>query len=521
MSLLYRIIYAAHAKGTHHKLALDALAHLEGPDAGRWRRLFLKHADTYLAGAKAPDDVFKDFKNHVLHPRDGFWGGAPRAARHWYDKTVSALVAGSWPDAVNAAGILSHYVTDAVHPFHTGQSEAESAIHRAFEWSTAKSYEALKAAAGSDGAAEVSVPGRPDWLEEMLRAGAVRANAHYETLIAHYDIHRGVVDPPAGLDAVAQRIVGDLILHASRLFGLVLGRALAEAQVAPPEVSLTVETVLATLQIPIKTLAKRFADKADRQQVERMYDEFKSTGTVEVNLPEDDRMIRELFQAEVQGAVPNALAARPVPRIDPLSRLPAFVTLAQRLAEGIPAAHGLAQSASAAGEPDVLSSLQSRPVSRSNVSSIGVRAEPSRSARPRLQPSAAVVEAPSIGPRMAERLWPLGVRTVHDLLAADPAALAKALQVSDVSAATVADWQAQAQLVCLVPGLSGTGAQLLVGAGYRDVGAIAMIEPDKLSADLLAFAATDTGRRILRDGGPPDVARIKFWAEGARTAAAA
>jgi hypothetical protein len=113
------------------------------------------------------------------------------------------------------------------------------------------------------------------------------------------------------------------------------------------------------------------------------------------------------------------------------------------------------------------------------------------------------------------------VRTVHDLLAADPAALAKALQVSDVSAATVADWQAQAQLVCSVPGLSGTGAQLLVGAGYRDVSAIATIEPDKLSADLLAFAATDPGRRILRDGGPPDVARIKFWAEGARTAAAA
>ena len=66
MSLLFRIIYAAHAKGTHHKLALDALKQLTSPDAERWQRVFLKHAETFFAGSKAPDDQFKDFKNHVL-----------------------------------------------------------------------------------------------------------------------------------------------------------------------------------------------------------------------------------------------------------------------------------------------------------------------------------------------------------------------------------------------------------------------------------------------------------------------
>lgn len=34
MSLLFRIVYAAHANGTHHKLALDALQHMEGPECG-------------------------------------------------------------------------------------------------------------------------------------------------------------------------------------------------------------------------------------------------------------------------------------------------------------------------------------------------------------------------------------------------------------------------------------------------------------------------------------------------------
>jgi predicted flap endonuclease-1-like 5' DNA nuclease len=456
-----------------------------------------------------------------LHPRVGFWGGAPATARQWYDKTVATLAARSWPDAVHAAGILSHYVTDAVHPFHTGQSEAENSIHRAFEWSTAKSYDALKAAAGGKAPAEIAVPGRPDWLEEMLRAGAVRANAHYEKLIAHYDINRGVVDPPAGLDTVAQRIVGDLILYASRLYGVILGRALEEAQVTPPEVSLTVDTVLATLQMPIKALSKRLADKADREQVERMYDELRSTGTVEVNLPEDDRAVRELHRAEVGGLTPALMAARPVPRIEPLAELPAFITLAQRLAEGAPSAAEPAKAARKDAKSAAPTSPQVQTITKGSVPSIKARATASQAARPRLAPSDAVVEAPSIGPRMAERLQPLSVITVQDLLDADPAAIAKSLSASYVTASTVTDWQAQARLVCTVPGLSGTGAQLFVGAGYRDVGAIAAAEPDKLSADLLAFAATADGRRILRDGEPPNVERIKNWAEGARMAIAA
>ena len=53
MNLLFRIVYAAHANGTHHKLALDALRHLENPDAERWRRLFLAHSEVYLEGSKA------------------------------------------------------------------------------------------------------------------------------------------------------------------------------------------------------------------------------------------------------------------------------------------------------------------------------------------------------------------------------------------------------------------------------------------------------------------------------------
>ena len=93
MNLLFRIVYAAHANGTHHKLALDALRHLENTDATRWQRLFLSHSEVYLEGSKAPDKEFKDFKNHVLHVGDNFWGGAPEKVESWYQRLVDALKA--------------------------------------------------------------------------------------------------------------------------------------------------------------------------------------------------------------------------------------------------------------------------------------------------------------------------------------------------------------------------------------------------------------------------------------------
>lgn len=126
MSLLARIVYAAHANGTHHKLALDALARLQGTDAERWQNLFLQHAKVYLEGSRVPDTQFKDFKNHVLHVRDDYWGGAPEKAQEWYGKLLDALRAEVWSEAAYSAGVLSHYYTDPIQPFHTAQTEPKT-----------------------------------------------------------------------------------------------------------------------------------------------------------------------------------------------------------------------------------------------------------------------------------------------------------------------------------------------------------------------------------------------------------
>src|SRR5437868_4582119 len=126
MSVCFDVLFAWKCSSTHHKLAMDALRHLRRVDAEDWTNLFLRFIEFYLDGSKAPDNRFKGFRNHVLHVREGFWGGAVAAAESWYGRTVEALRRQQWPDAVYAAGVLSHYYTDPIQPFHTGQSDAEA-----------------------------------------------------------------------------------------------------------------------------------------------------------------------------------------------------------------------------------------------------------------------------------------------------------------------------------------------------------------------------------------------------------
>ena len=300
MNLLFRIVYAAHATGTHHKLALDALRHLQCMDADLWQRLFLAHAKVYLEGSKAPDTQFKDFKNHVLHTRDGYWGGAPEKVRSWYQHLVEALAQQDWQTAVHSAGVLSHYYTDPLQPLHTAQSEAENNIHRAVEWSISKAYDELARQGETEfGGMSVDLPSGPNWLAQLVCQGAERANRDYEKLIAHYDIQRGVVDPPAGLDRVARRLIAELIRYAAISYAAVLDRAIEESNVHPPSVPLAGATLAAVGQVPFKLIARRIADADERRQVERMYDELLATGTVETHLAEDDRAVRDLHAVEV------------------------------------------------------------------------------------------------------------------------------------------------------------------------------------------------------------------------------
>lgn len=526
MSLLFTIVYAAHANGTHHKLALDALRYLPRGDAEPWRRVFLKHADVYLAGAKAPDDEFKDFKNHVLHVRDGYWGGAPEKVASWYGHLVEALREKDFQRAVYAAGVLSHYYTDPIHPFHTGQTDAENSVHRAVEWSINRSYDGLRADGEAKHQAEAPVlPPGNDWLRAHVISGADRANLHYETLITHFDLTTAVREPTAGLNPIARDAVSSLLIYAAQGFALVLDRAITEAGVEPPEVSLTAETVLAGLKIPACWITKKISDRETRRQVQAMYDELMATGRVDVSLPEDDRTIRDLYALEVlaprQAAQARERASRLAPR-----------------ATGKPMRKAAAaKPAAAAGPGDAPTPPQ--PVARAvdsevfppRTAPIGLVQSASQPRhhhshletvpRSHLKEGDELERAPSIGPRLAERLALGGIVTVKDFLGSDPDTVVSLLGGGRFDAGTVERWKSEARLVLRIPGLRGTHAQLLAAAGFDTMERIADAEPSTLCSAVLTFAISPDGARILRNGDAPDLETVTRWVHAAQQGVAA
>ncbi|MGH1418677.1 MAG: DUF4332 domain-containing protein [Hyphomicrobiaceae bacterium] len=562
MSLLFRLVYATHANGTHHKLALDALHTLTGDNSEAWRKVFLKHAELFLEGSKAPDKEFKDFRNHVLHVSDDFWGGAPDKVVNWYAHTVAALKAENWSEAVYAAGVLSHYYTDPIHPFHTAQSEAETSMHRAVEWSINKSYNELRA----EGLKrypnlDVPVPTGENWLADMACDGAETSHAYYEKLIAHYNLTVGVSDPKAGLDPTARRIISELLLYAAVGFGRILERAIEESGVEPPTVTLTAETFLATLRIPMRWVQKKMDNAEDKAIVQAMWDELQATGTVDKTLPEDDRMVRDLHRKEIleprrqrrQQARANRVSrtSKPdttPPKLPKAHATPTPVTLSESMPAELNASlpdQNVAPRTEVPTSQRGLTTLADRPpatVEQSLASSPQIQTPPTpppqpivsqlhtldnlqtnndRKARYYLKASDPVEDGPSIGPKTAKRLATANIETVQDLFDCNPEAVAIALGQRHITPSVIRDWQDQAELVINVPELRGGHAQLLVGSGYRDIDQLAAAEPTKLSTDVLKFVMTSQGERILRDGNPPDLEKITAWINNAQRALAA
>jgi predicted flap endonuclease-1-like 5' DNA nuclease len=143
--------------------------------------------------------------------------------------------------------------------------------------------------------------------------------------------------------------------------------------------------------------------------------------------------------------------------------------------------------------------------------------QPSPSATEHLSNGSDVVDAPSIGPKTAARLYAAGVKTVGDLFSADPGALSEQLGSGWITARVVRDWQDQAHLMVDVPGLRTTPAQLLVGAGIRSAPKLAQSDPHTLLSLVLKFAGSTEGQRILREGVPPDLGKVLQWVEQAKS----
>lgn len=513
--LLFEVVYAHRASGSHHKIAMDALRRLARPDAEDWRKLFCLHADAYMKGAKAPDDVFRDSQNHVLHVRDNYWGGALESAEAWYAKLVELLRAKDWPAAVYAAGVLSHYVCDPMQPLHTAQSEAEGAIHRAFEQSVAKSYGKLLDLVEARGWPAIEVEGTPDWLRALVRSGAEAGVVHYEACIDHYDLDRGVKSPPDGLDAHLKDVMAGQLARAIVGFALVMERALEEAAVPAPQVDVTVQGYLAMLDIPVQWVLRKMEDMAERAVVEKMYAEYQQTGKVVKTLAADDKIVRSAHAMEVLKTPLVTLDAQPARKpgtlhgYRPLAAPVAapLVAPTQPPVPLIPVDHlGAEPVPPPAPEPVVEHAAEPAP-------------DAAPAPRKRRTRASAIVDAPAIGEKIAARLEAIGIHTIGDLLDANVADVAEKLAQKWATPETVTDWQAMAQLAVDVETVGEQDAQILIACGVRDRTTLAARDARALQGELEAFVASDAGKRMLRGAGGPKPEKIERWIEAAKGAA--
>lgn len=131
-----------------------------------------------------------------------------------------------------------------------------------------------------------------------------------------------------------------------------------------------------------------------------------------------------------------------------------------------------------------------------------------------------VEKAPSIGPRTAQMLETIGVRTVEDLLSIPADRLSEKLSHRRMTPAVIQQWQDQARLICQVPELRGHDAQILVACGITTPEALAARKPAELFAIVDPFAGSREGERILRNGHRPDLAEVTDWIQWAANARA-
>jgi predicted flap endonuclease-1-like 5' DNA nuclease len=123
----------------------------------------------------------------------------------------------------------------------------------------------------------------------------------------------------------------------------------------------------------------------------------------------------------------------------------------------------------------------------------------------------AVVDAPSVGPRLASRLAAFGIQTVDDLLSSDAESVASQLNLRSVDADTVLAWQQQTTLCCRIPMLRGHDAQLLVAAEITTPEELASYSPEALFEIIDPIAQSADGKRILRGSKSPDLAEVTDW----------
>ncbi len=489
MDTIVAILRAAHCKSTHHYFAMDALYEVSTARGKSLADLLLANYGDYLKGAKDPDNVFKDFENHVLHVRDGYWGGAAKTAEKWLEKCFRMLSASNWKEASYAIGVLSHYFTDPFMPLHTAQSPRETIVHRPLEWSVCCSYQTIFKMACDDASLDsFPIGSSSDWMADGILRGATIVNPFYEPLIEDYDMNESSRHPELALGASSKQTLARIFTWVLTGWGSVIDRIANESSIALPSASLAIPTLLAGVQMPMKRIVAAMDSADQKKEVEKILDEFNRTGNVVRNATPEQRIVQKIRKE------------RPELRPDPsaIQRAVATTRIQTPLA--------------------VVAPKQVQIKREAEIPKAGRSLAETTSKRIQLTTDSPIVDAPAIGPKTAARFEAIGLETVHDLLNNDAERIATELNTKWITGRLVLQWQDQARLVCQIERLSAAGSGLLVLSGIRTAEELASRKPTDALAMIQAAAQSIEGKRLLRDQDPPPLKTVQRWIEAARSA---
>lgn len=299
--LLHATIRLTQCCDTHHRFALDALPLVQTDAGKRLVQMILRYYWRYLTGATDPDSRFCDFQNHVIHARDGFWGGAPRVAHQWYDRLQRYLATDRYSDAAHAAGVLSHYFTDPLQPLHTQHDVREKILHGPIEWSVHRSYRSiLRGWKQNELRIVFQLSDSFGWLGEAILHGARYANRKFEILMDDYDLGRSINQPAAALTADAHAALSELFGLAITGWARVIERAASEAEELRgqplPSFSTALPTIVAMLRVPTRLTYRWLDNRRRRFELAQLIEEFLVTGTLKQHLPHDVDIVHRVVR---------------------------------------------------------------------------------------------------------------------------------------------------------------------------------------------------------------------------------
>ncbi len=476
LSFLQRV----HCSSTHHYFALDALPLVHTPAGKRLVRVLLRHHRRYLLGATDPDIRFRDYQNHVIHVKNGYWGGAPRMAHKWYDRMQRYLRTNRFSDAAHAAGVLSHYFTDPFQPLHTEYSELEKVLHRPIEQSIYRAYsEIYQLWRGGQIEVIFQLSNRVSWLGESMLHGSKYANRKFGSLLEQYDLISAVDNPGTGLCVDAKNSLAEVFGLAITGWARVLERAAQEAE-CDRENNIPFHLVSPSMidsmcRAPVGLVKQYLTSRREQQEIISMIDEYATEGKLVHQIPAEIDIVHrvaDIYQSEKEWRPPDFNRETKV------------------------AVHWIGRACNS--ERKLRAEDADLPKRVNGISVVD-----------------SIFSAPFICADAAQRMVEVGVERLGDFLHISPFELAERMRLDGVTAQILTGWQSQIALMVEVKGLGEQASMLLVAAGYASAESIAVAQRKSIHRAVRKAVVDQEGKELQQKGVDPELyprnSEINSW----------